>query len=155
MQVRKRQQSRALLDAVLCDDINGAEHLLASGADVNARDPEHGETPLMLAHSPALLRLLLDAGANVHTRDNRGRTSFHARPDALLLAAGADINAQDNAGETPLMQAVASADFDRVTWLLANGADAALRDSNGNTALSFAHRYGFSSLTLLLERTAT
>jgi hypothetical protein len=48
---RKRQRNRALIDAVLLNDMAEIRRLLADGADVDARDPEHGETALMLTRS--------------------------------------------------------------------------------------------------------
>ena len=105
--------------------------LLTAGADTNARD-QHGETPLHQAasysgwveydsdptmtkpawpshSSPAVIEVLLAAGANVHARDNFGRTPLHgaarlnrnAAVVETLLAAGADVAARNKAGVTP------------------------------------------------------
>ena len=48
--------------------------MIDQGADINASDPE-GVTPLMMAArvgSPEIVRLLLDAGANVEMKDQLG-----------------------------------------------------------------------------------
>lgn len=52
----------------------------------------------------------------------------------LLARAGADLNARDALGRTPLMHTAAWGRSVRVAGLLALGADAALRDTDGRTA---------------------
>ncbi|HTL01497.1 MAG TPA: ankyrin repeat domain-containing protein [Vicinamibacterales bacterium] len=101
--------------------------LLAKGADVNAvggdgsfQQVKAGTigigklTPLLMAtpHGSAeLVKTLLDAGANVTSRDVRGMTPLtlavtadHADPLVIqaLIDKGADVNAKDPAGETVL-----------------------------------------------------
>ncbi len=55
----------------------------------------------------------LDKGANVNTKNNRGKTSLHRAAEKghkeiaeLLIAAGADVNAKDKNGETPRDRAI-------------------------------------------------
>ena len=55
------------------------EKLLAHGADVHAKDPRQGRTPL-------------------HKTIVRG----HYKTAGLLIAAGANLNATDNEGKAPL-----------------------------------------------------
>ena len=57
-------------------------YLISRGADVNARIPEDGRTPLHLAAgslegiiAPLLYAALLEAGADASMRDARGRTA--------------------------------------------------------------------------------
>jgi ankyrin repeat protein len=110
------------------DALRKIESLLAGGAD--ARDPRIGKrsyrgvndaelTPLMAAmlkassaETPAVVRVLLDAGSNPNAADAVGRTPLIWAVAALhipgntdqivpmLLAAGADIAAQDEEGKT-------------------------------------------------------
>ncbi|WP_165069290.1 ankyrin repeat domain-containing protein [Paludisphaera rhizosphaerae] len=86
--------------------------LLDHGADVEARDPADGHTPLMCAAEMGredVVRALLKAGAKVDARDDRhGRTALHwaaragrAGAVGLLLEAGADPLAEDDDGLTP------------------------------------------------------
>ena len=69
------------------------ELLLIAGADPN-RTGRHGVTPLMLTgRSTLLTKMLLDAGADVHLRDDEGRTALshaeHPEVIRMLLGAGA------------------------------------------------------------------
>jgi len=76
--------------------------------DVNCRSANH-VTPLMLAQSPDVWKILFDAGGSLHQRDSRGMTALHhaarhRKPEIirLLLAHGADKNAVTYGGLTPL-----------------------------------------------------
>ena len=70
---------------------------------MNAQD-ECGKTPLMYAamynHTPEVAKALINAGANLNTKDNDGRTALmwaarNHNPELLkaLVKAGADVNA--------------------------------------------------------------
>ena len=95
------------------------EALVEAGAELNARGPEAGRTPLWLAaaadHEPGVYGLIR-AGAVVSLSESGGtlRTPLHAAVDAdawfavrLLLQAGADPYAPDSAGDSPLAKAAA------------------------------------------------
>jgi len=69
-------------------------------------------TPFMLAPSPAVWKILFEAGAALDQRDTRGWTALHygvhhRRPEIirLLLEYGADKNAMTYSGLTPLLYA--------------------------------------------------
>ncbi len=139
---------RAFLDEVLLGNMAAVKDALQRGVHVDVRDPEHGETALMLAvqfgHSRVIC-LLLHQGADVNARDRRGFTPLMlAKADALseLLRRGAQIDAQDASGQTALMHAVLQADYDKVKLLIDHGADISLCDDNGETALAHAMSYG-------------
>src|SRR6185295_8891621 len=88
-----------------------------------------GRTALMMAApygSPEMIRVLLDARANV--------------------------NARDVAGMTPLMFAVASENQDAevIKLLLAAGADTKVQTTTGETALVWARKYGDPAVLKLL-----
>lgn len=91
--------------------------LLQKGADINARSPRLGMTPLMTAckqwaHS-YVVTPLLDAGAEINARDFDGRTALHHSIDPLmnvplvelLLEKGADPSIPDRFGTTAILQA--------------------------------------------------
>ena len=102
-----------------------AEVLVRGGVDINAKN-DKGRTPLMLACeirrkdedptesievSIAILKMLIDHGADIHTTDRNGCNSLHlavqswpsdARIIKLLLQGGIDANLPDSEGYTPI-----------------------------------------------------
>lgn len=127
--------------------------LLAAGAEVDAR-PEDS-TPLRLTMDTPLfhavtggteetIQLLIDAGANVMTRNAAGITPLHAVNDKhtesikSLLSAGANIMARDNNADTPLHTQAAGSHCENVRVLLSLGADANAKNKYGDTPLHSA-----------------
>lgn len=158
MKSKRKRLSRDLLDSVHMRDINRVRELLAHGTDVNAKDAEHEQTPLMFAVIFAgvdMVRLLLESGAEVDARDDRGRTSLFYAPVSsemfgVLLRAGADVHARDEEGNTILMRKVSeSAPLAEVEELLKLGIDPRVRNENGETALDLAESLG---LVRVVER---
>jgi ankyrin repeat protein len=155
----KRQRlNRTLLDAVITRDVNHALELVKQGADVNARDNEHQETPVILAAKfagPDMVRMLLEAGAGVDAWDEWGRTALFYAPVSseafgVLLRAGADVHARDEGGNTILMRRVSeSASLPEVEELLRLGIDPGVQNEDGETALALAESLG---LVKVVER---
>ncbi|HTY23893.1 MAG TPA: ankyrin repeat domain-containing protein, partial [Desulfomonilaceae bacterium] len=90
----------------------------------------------------ALVKTLVEKGANVNAKGVNGRTPLmcatlegHPKIVRLLINRGADINARDQNGETPLMQAADQCDLDMLHLLLDKGANVDLDDEDGETAL--------------------
>jgi ankyrin repeat protein len=119
--------------------------LLERGADVNTRDPDTGETPLIAAISGGSLDnvgVLLLRGADANAADNSGRSALRFASEqtnsgfiTLLADHGADVNAQDPSGRTPLMNASDLCWDWNIKALLAAGADPSIADKKGRTAL--------------------
>ena len=158
MKSQREHIDRTLLDSVAMKDIAQVLDLLAQGADVNARDPEHGETPLILAvknRSIDIVRLLLDAGAEVDAIDDWGRTAlFYAPVSAesfgILLRAKADVHTRDKEGNTVLMRRISEcASLSDVETLLQLGVDPSLQGEHEETALDIAESLG---LVRVIER---
>jgi hypothetical protein len=92
---------------------------------------------------------LLEAGADVNARNDRGATALmaaaavgHIANVERLLAAGADLEAQGGGGGTALMTAALLGRTAIVDVLLAAGADLEARSNGGATALMDASAYG-------------
>jgi len=149
--------------------------LIAHGAKVNSKyQSQTGETALIaeaLFGRTEAVKLLLEAGADIHAKDDRGQTALHVpldinsnygiyRPSKdtiqLLLAKGADVNLKDKTGRTPLHLAAESADADIVKLLLDKGAKVDEKDDeSGFTALHYAARIGNKDAAELLIASGT
>lgn len=144
-------------------DADIVQQLLGAGADPNTCN-ERGDTPLMYVSAPAIIRLLLEAGANVTLRNRDGQSVLHyanrfADPESvrLLLAAGADPHAEDNEGCTPLFcRGIGLADSPEILSLLLQSG-AGLRHTNhaGETAVDDALTHAsYAHAALLLRHNA-
>ena len=158
MKSKRKQLNRALLDAVVMRDVDHVRELLSRSADVNARDMEHDETPIILATKFAdtsMIRLLLDAAVEVNDRDDKGRTALFYTPVSseafkALLEAGADVHVRDKEGDTILMRSISeSASLAEVEELLRLGIEPGVQNDAGETALDVADSLG---LVLVVER---
>ena len=126
--------------------------LLRLGADPDAKDGG-GHTPLYslaneckMAESAAVVRALVEGGANVNACDGVKRTTalhMAARRNNVeiaeaLLDFGAEIEARDSQGETPLRRAVNCNQIEVAAVLLRRGADVHSRGSKGLTPFEAA-----------------
>lgn len=111
--------------------------LVDGGADIEADELNcYGGKPLHWAseHAPAAVRVLLDRGADVNSRNQKADSEFH--------------------GVTPLiMNAMQKDDCAEVTELLINAdADVAAVDANGKTARAHAQERGLTRIQEVLRR---
>ncbi len=135
-------------------DLNGAafhghwqlcQYLLEQGADPNFPLPETGETPLHNCISPnrpstnIIVEMLLAYGADTNAKTISGAETGSFMRDARCN------------GERPLHRAAAFGNEHCIQMLLDNGADRALLDASGDSALSWAswHNRPGSVLALL------
>jgi len=121
--------------------------LLAAGADPDRQAPlceAIGNNAVV-----DVVKMLLDAGAGLETKDAWGRTPLmmaawhnkHLDVMEYLLGKGANVNAIDQNGATVLVWGSARADGVKfLELLLAHGADINARGKGGNTVLMSAAR---------------
>lgn len=135
--------------------------LLDSGIAVDTLDAE-GRTPLMYASYNGyteIIRKLIDKGANVNLQDKYGRTALMMAssgpfPESvkLLLDRFADPNVIDNEEHfSALMYAASEGQMENVRLLLGSRADPALKDIDGDDAMTFAKNNGHAEVALLLQ----
>ena len=136
-----------LYAAVDTKNVALAEYLLVRGADLR---PSLFWSPLAQAASSGsaeIVKLFIDAGADVNTGEPRG-WSKAIRQDraeilALFMREGLDMNDEDQNGMTPLVAAVIREEIGIIELLLANGARIDHRnDLYGFTALHYSARFG-------------
>jgi len=166
-------------EAVVSGSIDELEFFINMGADINAPGAR-GMNALMIAvsrkNSPyrsywdyypdiAVVRLLIENGANVNVQTASGMTALHYAIEvlessteivALLLTAGAKVNAVNNQGKTPLILLI-NPHWDcgdgprscycqvperqaKAKLLLAHGADLYIKDNAGKTVIDYAHK---------------
>ncbi|RYP73656.1 hypothetical protein DL771_003544 [Monosporascus sp. 5C6A] len=156
---------KTLLDAGEID--RGLEHVGNSDSDSPQllRVPESGDniggqTPLLWAAENgrlAVLKLLLEKGAQIEVRDEDGKTPLilateqgHEAIARLLIENGAQIEARDPDGDTPLGY-VTWYGYEAMTKLLIEkGAQIEAKGTNGKTPLIFATEQGHEAIARLL-----
>jgi class 3 adenylate cyclase len=117
------QQQIALWDAVIAGNVAEAIVSIRAGADVNALDNRaniagpNGRRALNYAairNDTAMIRALLDAGANINEANRTGFTPLHHAGEAgskeaatLLITNGANLTLRNKYGQTPEQVATA------------------------------------------------
>ena len=151
----------AMQEAALNGDASTVKNLIAEGVNVNAADEEN-RTALMFASFNGhieIVKILLESDAVLSLRDASGRTallyaSTGPFPETvkLLLEHNADPNITDAVESfTPLMHAAAEGQLEVAKVLLAYGADASMKDVDGDTAYNFALANGHAEVAELLK----
>jgi FOG: Ankyrin repeat len=163
----KPSLQQQLIHAVIQDQIEPVQQLLAKGGDPNGRSAPASEDawafentsvkdpapPLLVVASrfgsiqgPKIIQMLLEKGAKVNLADRNGVAPLMVAAElgmggfSLLLEHGAKVNVADNAGKTPLMYAMNNRGLGTVAALLENGAKINARDKQGQTPLMYAIR---------------
>lgn len=161
-----------LLDAAHRGDVQTIEKLFAGETipDITAQNKD-GDTALILASKAeidgsAIVRIVLDAGADVNAKNKYGYTALivavsqgKAAAVRMLLAAGADVNAKTTAGYTALTWAYTGNHYSIVYSLLVAGAHfteqeyrTALGHAKDKAALEKAVKTGLAERKAFLER---
>ena len=167
IETRDQRRRTPLLLAVTGDHVDMARMLVGRGADVNAYDDQQ-DTPFLVTGVTGSVRML-DAllpgrpdtrlrnrygGVAVIPASERGHVEY---VEAVLERTDIDVNHVNDLGWTALLEAVILGDGGArhqriVEVLLANGADQAIADRDGVTALEHARRLGHGDIARILER---
>lgn len=111
--VRVSAQKSTTVDihaAIVAGNLAAVKQYIASGSNLNVRDPLGGSSPLITAcvfDRTEMARLLIDAGADVNFRNNDGSTPLHTAAFfcrleivRLLLARSANRGIRNKYGQT-------------------------------------------------------
>ena len=151
-------QGKSALDYACLYHHDAIVEMLATHERADPSDADDtGLTALHWAHGKKAVDILVDAGANVHTRDNRERTPLHYLYSksnitiCALLNRGANINAMDAQLQTPLHLATKRKDDpDLVMFMIRRGANIGARNIRGKTPLHMAAQRGRVAVTRIL-----
>jgi ankyrin repeat protein len=132
--------------------------LVRGKANVNVRNPQSGDTPIMLAAlagNLATVKVLREAGAQINhpgwTPLQYAAFNGHNAVIDYLVSSGADLGLTAPNGATPVMLAVLSNKADTVKLLINHGFDVDARNDKGQTALDIARAKGFTEIENILR----
>jgi ankyrin repeat protein len=142
--------------AVHAESAENLKVLIDAGATVNLAQRDLDDALLSAARSGSLstVKLLLKLGARATAKDDDTTVLMLAAESGtpemikLLIDEGADLDAVNNAGWTAMMHANA---VENVRVLLNAGANMAIRNKNGESALAMAIKYEQPEIAQLLK----
>jgi len=160
-----KEAQEKLISAINDRDINTVRKIIdlhnSQTQVLNSSLDENGRTPLFVATQKGQLevvRLLLDAGANVDKADSDGWTPLqiasqkgHLDIVRVLVEEGADKDKVDSWGRTPLSVASQNGHLEIVRLLVDAGADKDKANSWGSTPLDIAKKEGYTDIINYLE----
>ncbi len=163
--VRNERGETALLVATHANRIEAARMLIKAGADVNAKDRIE-DSPYLYAGARGhleILRMTLAHGADLKSTNRYGGTALipasergHVETARTLIEAGVDVDHVNKLGWTALLEAVILGDggprhIAIVKLLVDAGANKALADRDGVTALQHARAKGYAQIVARLQ----
>jgi len=159
-----RAQAADFFEVVRTGTAQQVEAAIAQGADVKALNADN-ESPLHVAaqynRDPAVIAILVKAGADPNARDVNGSTPLSLaleRADKssdaarALLQAGAAVNTMDNTGRTPLILALRNKyPPEAITAIVNAGADVKVTSRDAPLVSALANRYPTEVIVALLH----
>jgi len=165
------QYGTALIYAAANGNIDIVNELVNKGEEFINQGDHLNTTALIIAAGGGHLNIvdtLINHGAEIDKQDDLGHTALlsaaiHGHADIVnkLLDNGAEINKTDEDGNTALMLSVQTSNlqdeyegnkFNAVKTLLEWGANAELKNNNGDDALSIAKKVGRADILDLLQK---
>jgi ankyrin repeat protein len=157
-----------LFGAVWYGYVRVVARLLEAGANANdvsgtgkpmlVRACERPEKFVKHKEQRQIVKLLLEARANLEARDDLGSTALiaavrakNSELAAMLLDAGANAAALDDGGAGTLAPAVRESNYELVARLIERGADPLKRDSLGESPLDIAKQNRDKRMVALLQ----
>ncbi len=138
-------------------NLNLVSDLILLGANLEWRDDDNGYAPLhgaVRSGNVEIVRMLIDAGADVNVQDAEGRTPLYLTSNEeiarMLIGAGAKLDIQDNWNFTPLHRAARFGEVGIIRMLIGAGADVNVQDNRGETPLHRAAYYGYVEIVRIL-----
>lgn len=137
---------------ILQGDVDAVKLMLEAGMPVETQDALHEAVE---AGNPKMVKVLIDAGANVNSRDVAGQSLVmnavdHPELVKLLIDAHADVNVANEYKITPLAAAAEQGQLESVKMLIAAGANVRHRDPTGGSALAVAVLRGYKDVVRAL-----
>ena len=148
-----------LMSCARTGSVAAVRALVAGGAEVNAREPTENQTALMWAvaeRHPAVVKLLLDSGADLHARSRVRRKVISRRLQSELKygelgrSYGTDAEETSIGGFTALLFAARQGDIESARLLLAAGASVNDTAPDGASVLGVAIHSGHGTLATFL-----
>lgn len=154
----------SLLNEVKKENIDGVKALIKSGVNIKYSEGKNGVSALHLASSQGnleLVKIILDAGADINQKDNLGITALHSsirkkHEDVykFLRSNGAELSITSK-GLTPLMFASAVGSNDLVGILLNEGEGINTSQPDGWTSIMHAAYFGhYDTVKILVKNHA-
>jgi len=156
----------AVTAAAMREDVGEVRRLIDAGADIDLQDDDRNN-PLLLCGRNGnvdLLREVLRGNPDLGATNRYGGVALipasergHVAMVRALLETDIDVDHVNNLGWTALLEAVILSDGgaahqEIVRMLLDAGADTAIVDRDGVTALEHARDRGYGEMVMMLER---
>lgn len=144
---------KTLFLALYANDLKTVRRQLEKGVNASAKN-DTGETPLHITQNKAIVKMLIQKGADVNAVDADNMTPIFNKEveiAKILVEAGADIHLKSKKGNTPLIWYSYSGYMEGIQYLVSIGASVNIKNSDGHTAYDIAEEFGHHKLLAYLK----